>query len=65
MYGSMFGLPAAKPLTPDVSLALRSNGRVLVPSLSCFELETEIEVPEEEAVTRSFCSHDCSNTFSC
>ena len=50
MYGSMFGLPAAKPLTPDVSLALRSNGRVLVPSLSCFELETEIEVPEEEAV---------------
>ena len=56
MYGSMFGLPAAKPLTPEASLSLRSNGRARPQFLmlrACL-LETEIEAPEEEAVTSQF-----------
>ena len=65
MYGSMFGLLAAKPLTPHVSLsryAVRHNGHARLQFLvlrDCLlEHETEIEAPEEEAVTGSFWSHD-------
>ena len=56
MYGSMFGLSAAKPMTPEVSISLRSNGRARPQFLvlrACL-LETEIKAPDEKAVTSQF-----------
>ena len=54
----MFGLLAAKSLTPLVSLSLRHNGRArpqfLVLRDCLLEHETEIKAPEEEAVTDHF-----------